>query len=316
MNSRRDVSILRNEDAPLLIEDPHHIDDGGLIEDVNRRGRAMLGETIVNLMKSCMGTGCLALPFACQQGGIIIFLAGVPLIASWNIYSVHRLCLCLEYIPPQQRQETLVDGMDHAIRRGYPPAGTTTLGVVAWYAFGPLGLYALNFMLLTFFFGVIVAYLVAIEDFLRDTPLTIGVVWDSVLFGCLMVFLSRVPDLGYLSRVSALGLCILILSFFVIAFKGIVSDHSVGNSQLYLWPRTLVGLSHWFGINVLGYGIVPLTYNFRESMKDPDRLVECCVKALIGVVIVYWVIGIGIYTLFPAVQGQVLHELGGGLYQS
>jgi amino acid permease len=81
------------------------------------------------------------------------------------------------------------------------------------------------------------------------------------------------------------------------------------HSHLELWPTSLNGLCRWFGIVVFGYGIVPLTYNFQESMKEPHHVVRASMFALVGVAGVYVSIGVGLYALFPHLTADVLHEL-------
>ena len=82
-----------------------------------------------------------------------------------------------------------------------------------------------------------------------------------------------------------------------------------GGNGLALWPQSLSGISHWFGIVVFGYGIVPLTYNLQESMKQPDRIVGASALSLLGVAVTYIVMGVGLYALFPHLESDVLHEL-------
>jgi amino acid permease len=60
---------------------------------------------------------------------------------------------------------------------------------------------------------------------------------------------------------------------------------------------------------VFGYGTVPLTYNFKESMREPTRVVGATVLALTGVAASYMIAGVGLYALFPTLTADVLHEL-------
>ena len=66
-------------------------------------GDATVLQTCINMAKTCMGTGCLVLPFAARQGGWFLHTFGLLAIAAWNIYTVQRLCLCLDYLPLQPR---------------------------------------------------------------------------------------------------------------------------------------------------------------------------------------------------------------------
>jgi amino acid permease len=110
------------------------------------QGQATFFATVVNLMKTCMGTGTLALPFACQEGGLVLHTLGLLGIAAWNLYSVHRLCQALSSLKL------------HSDQTRTPPRGTSTFAKVAWFAFGQHGIHGLDFLLVILFFGIIVAY--------------------------------------------------------------------------------------------------------------------------------------------------------------
>jgi amino acid permease len=313
------------------------------------------------------------LAFACQQGGIVLYVAGLMAIAAWNVIAVQKLVRCLRYIPekpvpipndrgrehatphilpcPEEEEETFrvtpitTSMTEEAAAEAneeerssppphHPPSGTSTLGRVAWYAFGDPGLMALDILFVLLLLGIIIAYVSAVTSFLADTPFSINTSFDAVITGIIMGVFSLVPDLGYLSSASALGLTVLLAAFIVIACYGIFGTQSPSSQQhpedglvassdttiesflwsespdiLALWPRSLSGLSHFFGIVVFGYGVVPLTYNFHESMREPDRLVEATSIALSGVATLYVIMGVGLYALFPHLTADVLHEL-------
>lgn len=305
-------------------------------------GQASVQQTVVNLMKTCMGSGCLGLAFACQQGGMVLFVTGLIAVAAWNAVCVLRLVQCLAYIP-EHHQNPLPEerGREHATTKLYlsddeedeisvegeaaddlgllltqhPPRGTSTLGRVAWYAFGDFGLQVLDIMFVVLLLGIIIAYVAAVITFVGDTPFAMNKIVDAILTGCIMGTLSLVPDMGYLSGASAIGLTVLILAFAVIAGYGLFGIDDISRKvqtdvySLEMWPRSLSGVSHWFGIVVFGYGVVPLTYNFRESMKEPDKMAGATAGALAGVVVLYIFMGLGIYMLFPNLTADVLHEL-------
>jgi len=355
------------EATPLLphsmsLEEDHFADDG--------RGRAGVTQTVFNLMKTCMGTGTLALAFACQQGGIVLFTATLFAVAAWNAYAVHRLLACLQYIPSttsavvtkqdsaaaEHQQQSVQQPPDSSLvaeGRGYtammrddeetpaaafladryqhlsyrsrrppPPRGTSTLGRVAWYALGgQAGLYVLDIMFVLLLLGIIVAYVAATISFMGDTSVSLGKVPDAVAGAVLMVGLSLVPDVGYLHASSAAGLTVLLAAFAVIAVYGVLKrgdgnnvDHpenedNSDSQQLDWWPPSAAGLSHLFGIAVFGYGVVPMTYNYHESMKRPERLMGATWIALVATAGLYALIGVGLYVLFPGLTADVLHEI-------
>jgi amino acid permease len=294
--------------------------------------------TLLNIMKTCMGTGCLALPYACQQGGIVLFIFGLLLIASWNLVAMHQLIDCLSYLPVRRghrhrQQKGLnvssksIDGIGSVTvlttsaseSLDQPPIGTSTMGVVAWYAFGTQGLRILDCVIVVLFVGIITAYVAAVVSFMSDTPFSVNRWFDAIVAGVVMGTFAIVPDIGYLSGASGLGLIILFSAFVVIAGYGMVSlstsnvavSHpaSPGDDILVWWPSSLGAVSHWYGIAVFGYGVVPLTYNFQESMNSPEKIIQVSATALTCVALSYFILGVGLYTLFPHLTSDVLHEL-------
>ena len=102
----------------------------------------------MNLMKTCMGTGTLALPFAAQQGGLFLNSVGLFGIAVWNLYSVDRLCRSIEDLESHEDLTTA----------NLPRFVSSTFGKVAWFAFGEKGVHGLDVVLVLLFLGIIVAY--------------------------------------------------------------------------------------------------------------------------------------------------------------
>jgi len=207
-------------------------------------------------------------------------------------------------------------------------------------------------MMVALLIGVIVSYVAAAISFLDDTPLSLGSVANAVVLAAVMGFISLVPNIGYLSKFSLVGLFVLFTTILVIAAYGCIGlrregeEGGVGetitvdgvtistaeNSAITKaglrndsaawtydeedaviiippWPESLDGVCSWFGIVVFGYGVVPLTYNYRESMTQPTAMVGATTVALGAVSCLYVATGIGLLLLFPDLTGDVLHEL-------
>ena len=194
MNER--TSLLSNSRTSLrssrcsILED--ELDVFATVGSMKTTGQASYCQTVMNLMKTCMGTGCLALSFACLSSGYVLYTIGIAAIALWNMCSVQRLCHCLELIPnelelPNTNHAGTSRGEDASSR--LPPPGTSMLGEVAWYAFRYPGLIVLDVLMFLLFSGVIISYLCAAITFLADTPLSSGTAMDAFLaafiIGCL-----------------------------------------------------------------------------------------------------------------------------------
>lgn len=353
-------------------------------------GHASVSQTIINMTKTCMGTGCLALPFAAKQGGILLHVFGLIAVAIWGTITVHLLCQCYDLTHPSNinnehtylddnnpddqeslllkrlstsftatgEETTSADSMSSyqsinqnniqemspdntANENNVPPKGTTTLSKLAWFACGPVGATTLDIVMVVYLVGVIVTYLNATRSFLQDTmyyTTGIGVV-DSLLLAAVMGSLSIVPHTGYLAKASVVGLAALLLSFCVIAWYGFlgggtsveegdrwslssgdaasdspaVENASTSSSTSitdFLLPiNGLAGVSQWFGCVVFGFGVTPLTFNFKEAMAEPHHLLLATKWSMLAVAIVYTIFGLGLLWLFPHIHGDVLHEL-------
>jgi len=305
----------RQEDEPTQL--------AGQLKTHAHVGIATDAQTIVNQIKTCMGTGTLALSFACKQGGLVVFSTGMFLIAGWNLFCIHRLCQCLQFItaenlaqsfPSAEHSQVMEGQIQLHSNRPLPPVGTATFGRVAWFAFGQRGLQALDFMMVILLHGIIISYLSASVTFLSDTPFTVGPLLDAAITACVMCIVSIVPDMGHLAHFSAAGLFMLFTTFVVIAGYGYTDlTPSKRDLALPLFPVDLYGFSQWFGVVVFSLGIVPLTYNYRQSMAKPSHIVMDSAVALLFVTFTYLFIGIGLLNLFPDLTGDVLHELPEGI---
>eukprot|EP00980_Cylindrotheca_fusiformis_P000381 scaffold91_cov127-Cylindrotheca_fusiformis.AAC.41 len=192
-----------------------------------------------------------------------------------------------------------------------PPPGTSKLSKVAFYALGTKGLVFLDTMTVILLMGIIVAYQDAIRSFLHETPIKSGHdTFDAFVIALLIARLSVVPDMGYLAKTSAAGLLILACALLVIFFFGLSSYSSDDSVPIQWYPLNgLVGASHWFGCTVFGFGIVPLTYNFQESMSEPQLLPRVTVLSLMLVATSYIAVGIGLLAMYPNVEADILSEL-------
>jgi hypothetical protein len=188
---------------------------------------------------------------------------------------------------------------------------------------------------------------------------------NAIVVVLVMTILSTaIPNIGTLSgKLSILGLFVLIITFSIIAIYGIITNSSLKSSSLSntmisevvpysfsngttiddkilydthqslnLIPSNITSQCHWFGISVFGYGVVPITYSFYESMngklittrgstadtvsKDKaltnKRNIQFIMAAQIAfsiVAVLYSIIGIGLYTLFPSIHGDILQVL-------
>ena len=106
------------------------------------------------------------------------------------------------------------------------------------------------------------------------------------------------------------GLSVLGVTLTIVAIYGYYHEVTEPTAAISLFPSEgLAGVSQWFGCIVFGFGIVPLTFNFRESMVEPAKLSMTTMIALFLVAVTYIIIGLGLLVLYPNIKSDVLSEL-------
>jgi amino acid permease len=299
------------------------------------------------------GTGILALPYACKQGGLLLFIFGMFLIPLWNVYCMKLLCDSLEYLvrladspsddidvelSPETLKKQSISVFGHSKRdmimsrtlmreRLPPPIGTSSFSKLGWYAMGKGGLWIIDLMMLMLLLFINIAFEVAILTFAESTPFTTGrKIIDAIILGFLLVPLCIVDDMSALSKLSRLGLIILGFTMLVIAFYGIsgyennnlvinsesdgVENNNSSSNPFSLFPHNgIEGISKWFGCVVFSFGVVPLTFNFRESMAEPEKLQKAAMISMSLVGVCYVIIGVSFLYLFPNIEVDLLSKI-------
>lgn len=155
-------------------------------------GGASVQATTINIVKVCMGTGILALPYAASCGGYLVYVAGLGLMYAWNIYSVERMLMCHSILEKncksermqqnsksrkhrrlqsyQKEFQTQESGLltestfgkgldDNEDLLGIAPTGTSTFGKIVWAAAGKFGLIVFDWIMLVLLTAVVIAYI-------------------------------------------------------------------------------------------------------------------------------------------------------------
>jgi len=308
-----------------------------------QKGTASAINVGINLAKTAAGTGILALPYACKHGGLLLFVSGMFLISTWNVYCMNQLCDALEYLI--RLSENSAEAVDHSLLelekksfdvlrcckndriklRDLPPEGTSTFSKLGWYALGDFGRWSIELMMLMLLLFINIAFEVAILSFLEATPFTTGdKLRDGILFGFLLVPFCIVDDMSALSKLSRFGLVILGFAMSVVAWYGCngygdetngvteanINKFDENTNSFNLYPLNgIEGVSKWFGCVVFSFGVVPLTFNFRESMAEPEKLPKIAMISMTTVGVFYIVVGIYFLYLFPNIEDDLLAEL-------
>lgn len=251
--------------------------------------------TFFTLIKICMGTGALALPYAFMSGGLAWSALGIVLMAWANYYSIRRLLSCKELLDSVAAGADDVDAND-------------AYAFIASKALGKPGKVVVHFCMGVTFVGCGVSYLIAASDLLEATPLSLLFAGQPLLTRflntllCLFIVLplSCAKSLAFLSYSSVVGLVALLVSFAVILGLGFthaaaanVDDAAAdaSSSSTSAWTRAFStspeGLSAFFGICAFSFGIPPLVFPIQGSMARPECFRSAVRLALVTVAFLY-----------------------------
>lgn len=299
----------------------------------------------VNIIKMCIGSGTLAMPYAASQGGILFHVIGLALITKWNLYSVDRmlsskLLISQRYdfykqnLPmdsndvmiinmtaskARQQNDTLeeITNNEHQYRSNsvmFEKESKSTFSNIAYMAFGPIGVHMVDTAMTILMIGIILAYEDAILGFMQETPLKSDNPRVDALFMLLFIIpVLLLPNYESIAKVSALGTGLVCAVFGIIAVIGMLQNGFAGVYTITwdaLWPSSLSSLSRWFGIAVFGYGVVPFTFSIQESMIHQSEFINSCNMSLWMVFLAYCVMGNVISIIFMQnIKSDVLSAL-------
>ena len=198
---------------------------------------------VINIVKICMGTGILALPFAYAKGGSIISGIFLIFICIFNLISSFDLVACSEHLV----------GKDSRSKNDY--------ALVGYLAYGRYASFSVYLTLMITLIGVCIVYLITCADLLLPllppsiSPSLFHTTFSLLSFMILLP-LSLFPKLDFLSPTSVLGLLCLCVSMSSVVVFGIQSFH-FGHPQPPL-PSSLQVLSML--IDFIFCSLIPLEF--------------------------------------------------------
>lgn len=277
---------------------------------IKDEGAAGVEGAFFTLVKVCMGTGALALPYAFLNGGLFWGALGIILMARWNYFASNRLLACKELLDSAALGADDVEAND-------------VYAFIALKALGRPGAILVRAATGVTFVGCGVSYLIAASDLLEITP--VSLVWaGSPIFTrlantllCVLVVLplSCAKSLSFLSYTSFFGIIALLLSFITIIALGInhTSPTAAAAAAAAVeagggpsaWDRAFEtdakGLSRFFGIACFSFGIPPLLFPIQGSMPCPEFFRPAVGLALVSVAAAYILIAETVVLLYDFV---------------
>uniref|UniRef100_A0A7S1XNH0 Amino acid transporter transmembrane domain-containing protein n=1 Tax=Phaeomonas parva TaxID=124430 RepID=A0A7S1XNH0_9STRA len=266
--------------------------------------------TVANIMKICVGTGVLALPYAFARGGLAFSVAVLVAIALWNQLSVQWLLRSEEAV-----KEKLARAGEGERRK---LEGVGMYSKIAYVALGTGGIQLIDGMLVVTIYGVCVAYMIFCAQLLGDSPMSLGRLMNTEdefythLFNCLACTVAVTPpslyrDVSFLVPYSKAGLGVLGFVLACMFYMGFSQggDRNVPLDAHTLLPTSFNDFAAYFGVAVFCFGGTPLMFPVKDGMRRSmqHRFKDANCAALMGAALLYAIVGCGL--------GYIFQEKGG-----
>jgi proton-coupled amino acid transporter len=267
INGEREPLLEHNSDA-----EPAHQGTGSAFDGT------------ISVIKICIGTGVLALPYAFQQSGIITGPLILAFVALWNAFTTSILLEC--------EASLRLRGVNLRAER-------STLSGIARHATGIVGVYILDFSLFFTTFGVCATYQITVGQLLSSTFEGMGMPYHPANQQLLMVvasvpiyLMTRLKSLEILAKTAGVALVSLFISFIIIFASGFKFPTQSYVTSSLLYAKSSNSLSIFFGIVVFSFGIPAAMFPIQEGMKDRAKFKRSLLAGLAAVYITYTVLGV------------------------
>ena len=254
------------------------------------RDGASVSGAIVSLVKVCVGSGVMALPWATVQGGALS-LPGLAALVAWNFYTSWQLLACRE-------AQRLVQASSEATRSAY--------SALAFAALGYPGLWALEGSLVVVLLGACAGLQIQAAELLDATVPAIGY-GSWVLGGALLLApLVLQRTLAGVAIIALSGLVVLCIGLTAVAANGLVEYGAPHPSAELLSLPSPAGFASFFGIAAFAFGGTQATIlPVQDGMASPERAVGALATALLIAGGLYALVGLALASLYEHAEGGV-----------
>lgn len=275
-------------------------DDQGSYEPLIKPRGAATFASYMNLTNTCIGAGCLALPYAVVNCGLILGIILVVLSALMQLFSLHILSIC-------------------AAKVENPSFYTVCQASV------PRMTFLVDLAVVLQSFGVCTSYLIVISDLMPDVMNNFKVegVWQKRPLWVLLAFavcfplscFRKLDALRYTSGLSVLFVLFLMLMilFYAIPGDGLHPCQSVDAGEVCVGEKPLISVStttfQVFGIITNAYSCQSNVFSVVNELRNPtqprvDFITSSSILTALGV---YSIVAIsGFFTYGTEVESNIM----------
>ena len=261
-----------------------------------RADGASFADAVVSLVKVCVGSGVMALPWAVAQGRLLS-LPGLAGLVVWNWYTSWQLIACRDAVDVR-----VASGLQVAARSG---AHRSVYSALTHAALGRAGVLVLEGSLVTVILGACSSMQIQSAQLLDASvpgvPYTAWVLGGAVLLAPLV--LQR--TLQGISRIAQLGLLVLCVGLATVAAYGVITLGPPRAVALGGLP-TPSGFAAFFGVAAFAFGGMQATIlPIQDGMREPRRAAPALLLAMGLAGGLYAIFGLMLASIFEAAPGGV-----------
>eukprot|EP01112_Ceratiomyxa_fruticulosa_P000684 TRINITY_DN1060_c0_g1_i9.p1 TRINITY_DN1060_c0_g1~~TRINITY_DN1060_c0_g1_i9.p1 ORF type:complete len:469 (-),score=74.70 TRINITY_DN1060_c0_g1_i9:68-1474(-) len=284
-------------------------------------------QAFVNIIKSFVGVGILALPYGIRMAGLWAAIPSLFIIAVVSNYTIKNLIKCKREILLRRRvydeihrdtNHTYPNEDAHKLEHvsapkakllthgGVETADIISYGEIGTHIFGKMGLYLVNFAVITSQIGFCCAYVVFMSQNLYSIYTDIDLRFWVLIIYPIITILSWIKNIKYLSPTSIFANLALLLGITVVFYFGFSRLELVPVSE---YPGIRIStFPMFFGIAVFGFEGINLAIPIESNMRKPQNYFRLLDIAMIIIFLLYSAFGVFGYLFFRDQTSDIITE--------
>ena len=255
-----DIKIQKDEFISTNDRDP--------FEPVDSNEKSTVFQASINLFKTYVGGGILALPYIFYKTGFVLATFALILTASLVFYST---LLLMELIKDSGNKPVQVTELFNR-----------TMGRKASMIY--------KFLLINFQLGICISYAIFFTDFFQIAFQTQESPSTRIIFACLSLIiilpLSMINSYSFFVKFSNLAnilIFITLIAILQLAFSELYSNELVSNEQNL---GHITHLPSFIGVSIFAFECIGSIFPVRNSMKEPEKFpkVFCFISLIVCVI--------------------------------
>ncbi|EAR83755.1 transmembrane amino acid transporter protein (macronuclear) [Tetrahymena thermophila SB210] len=285
-DSAQEALIRKFDKVQPIEEEEEEIDHHG---GTGKSEASVFGASL-NLFKSLVGIGVLALPQAFSQSGWVAGLILMPLCAIAMLYLSHEIIRIAE--EKQSKAKNVVEFVKQTANRGH--------------------VIAVNACLFTFQTGICISYVIFFLQYIQESfcnidgsiyPCSSKVISVIISLSCLipLVFIRDINKLKIWSMLGNVVVMVSLVTVMIYSFYYLGTD-GVGNIQAVNWST--IGKS--IGVFIFTFEGIGVYFNIRHSMKQPSHFYKVLNYSISVAVTLYCSVGLIGYLTFGSGVNDII----------